>query len=231
MGIVDKLSQPIDKEIIKQKNQIDLIHEVLETANENGLLKNDLDSYTLILTFLIDALKEISNTSPNIGESKKKTSLAYFHLNQKINSAPLMWRLTNVYGLLIVLYFSIVFLGWIYISSGFIQSEILGVPSWAYSWGLLGGILRGFWWSCENIWRRALRKYWHAWWFLLPFIGAILGALAFLIADTGLIAITGDVEVQSDNFIMLLSALSGFSSRKAVEQLNNIVTKIFSPKK
>ena len=83
---------------------------------------------------------------------------------------------------------------------------------------------------------RQIRKYWYTWYLLLPLIGAILGALVYLILLAGLIATTGvqptqiatigEQQTHSQFLIMLLCALGGFNSRWAVSLLDKL-TEIF----
>ena len=104
------------------------------------------------------------------------------------------------------------------------EEKFLWVPCWAFIWGSVGSILQGFWWLWQHISEKRLRKYWFVWYFLLPLIGAILGALTYLIFNAGFIAATGEVQLKSVVFPMLLSALAGFSCRWAVELLHELTT-------
>jgi len=51
---------------------------------------------------------------------------------------------------------------------------------------------------------------------VLPFMGDIIGAIAYLVFFVGFIVSTGADQIASEAFVMLLSALAGFSSKWAV---------------
>ena len=86
----------------------------------------------------------------------------------------------------------------------------------------MGGVLNGFWKVWQHACFREIRKVWYTWYIVLPVMGAILGALTYLILLAGLIAITGESKIQSQFFLMLLCALAGFSAKWAVDLLDKL---------
>lgn len=217
------------------KNALDKLERALEVANENGLLKNDSKTYEEIIDNIIEALLDLSDNSPKplevrIIEARKKFSLAHFRFNKIINSTSFWWRFKYSLGGPVLLYLLTMlismFLAWIFFSSILLDSYILWVPSWAYLWGTIGGILQGLWWLWQHVSNRNLRKNWFVWYTILPFMGAIFGALTYLIFFAGFIVATGESEITSEFFVILLSALAGFSSRWAVQTLNKLTTVI-----
>jgi len=208
--------------------QLDKLQEALEIANENGLLKNDPSTYQKILNHVTDALTKLNQNPPDIIGARKEFSSGYFEFNDAINSSSAWWRFKYSIGgplaIYLVAVIICVFLAWILFSPILLKSEILWVPSWAFLWGSAGGVLQGFWWLWQHVSDRSLRKYWLIWYFLLPLIGAILGALTYLIFLAGFISATGEVQLKSDSLPMLLSALAGFSSRWAVQLLDKLTS-------
>ena len=147
-------------------------------------------------------------------------------LNVKYFIFPVLFDCARAHGIPLLLYYSIIFIAWIVYSPRILDVDIYLVPSWAYSWGLIGSVLQGLWFVSENIWKKSLRKCWFVWFLILPLFGAISGALTYLIFQAGLIASTGDVTLQSDVFPMLLSALAGFGSKRVVGTFSELVGKI-----
>jgi len=227
------LAQTADKDAKALKNALDKLERALEIANENGLLKNDSKTYEEILDNIIKALHDLSNSSPKpiearIIEARKKFSLAYFRFNKIINSTSFWWRFKYSLGGPVLLYLLIMlismFLAGIFFSPILLNSNILWVPSWAYLWGSIGSILQGLWWLWQHVSARSLRKNWFVWYTILPFMGAIFGALTYLIFFAGFIVATGETQITSEFFVILLSALAGFSSRWAVQMLDKLTT-------
>ena len=222
------MAQTTDQDAKALKKQLDFVQEALEIANENGLLKNDSETYEKIIDGLTKALQDLSNDQPKTIEARKKFSLAYFQFNKAINSTSFWWRFKYSFGGPVLLYLLIIsisiFLSWIFFSPILLDSKILWVPSWAFLWGSIGGILQGFWWLWQHISNRSLRKLWFVWYIILPLMGAILGALTYLVFIAGFIVATGETQITSEFFVILLSALAGFSTRWAVQILDKLTT-------
>ena len=217
-----------DKDARALKDHLDLAQNCLEVANENGLLKDDSKAYEQIIGGLTDALRDLSKNPPEVVEARKKSSLAYFQFNKAVNSMGFWWRFKYCFGGPVLLYlFAVlasVFLLWILFSPILSGYTFLWIPSWAFLWGLTGGTLQGFWWLWQHISGRSLRKPWFIWYVILPFMGAILGALTYLIFLAGFIVSTGEMQITSEFFVILLCALAGFSSRWAVQLLDKLTT-------
>ncbi len=208
------------------KSQLNCLESALETANENGLFTEDYDSYKKIMGIINAAITDLSATPPKVIEAREKFGSAWYALNKHCNSKSFGWRFKYAYGGPALLYLVGLFVGllllWIFFQTSILGSSLLWVPSWAFFWGSLGGILYGFWWLWQHTSRRDFRKIWYIWYILLPVMGAVLGALAYLIFIAGFIATTGKSEIESQYFVMLLSALAGFSARWAVQMIEKI---------
>lgn len=218
------------KEDVKDiKEQLNKLQIALEISNENGLFYNDSEKYNKILQYITDSLTELSKDAPNVIESRKNFSLAFFEFNNVMNSKNLFWyRFKYSFGGPIIIYYVIIFLSisiiWNNLSSIILSSKLFYVPIWAFIWGSIGGILQGFWRLWKHVSDKMLRKYWFVWYFLLPLIGAMLGALTYLLFNAGFLAATGEVQMKSEIFPMLLSALAGFSCRWAIQCLEAVTT-------
>ncbi len=215
------------------KNQFQLLQDALESANENGLLKEDEPSYQAIMDNIIGGFEDLSQETPKEVDARKKFGLACHKFNMCVNSETFWWRFRYCFGGPAMLYllsiFVTILLVWLFFSSSLSDSTFLLVPSWAFLWGAMGGIFNGFWWLWQHAWRREFRKVWYVWYVILPVMGAMLGALAYLVFVSGFITVTGETQIKSQVFVMFLSALAGFSARWAVEMLNK-VTKLIQIK-
>lgn len=221
------MTSEIEKEKQDCKEQIRFLRKAVEIANENGLLKNDSPKYNEILEIILNANRDLEQNPPDIVNTRDKWSKAHFMFNEAVNSTSKWWRFNFLYGGPIIVYLTAFLIAWIVFSHKILVEQILFVPYWAFSWGFLGSILQGYWLMFDRIWKRALRKCFYVWYIILPIVGAILGALTYLVFQAGFMAATGDIEIQSDTFPMLLSALAGFSSTGAIKKLNDLVKKIF----
>lgn len=202
---------------------LDRLQEMVMSADENGLFKDDSCTYKNILDDICDAYKQLGQDELI---ALKKFSLACNKFNQIVNSSSFWWRFKFSYGGPVVLYYVAIsisiFLAWTFFSDVIFDSKIMSVPSWAYLWGLMGGVLQGIWSLWQHVSDRRLRKHWFTWLFSLPLMGAILGALTYLIFLAGFVVSTGEAQIKSEFFVMLLSALAGFISEWAVEMLNKL---------
>ena len=207
---------------------LDKLQMVLESADENGLFKSDSETYKNILSDLIVARDELKQNPPRIIEAWEKFYSAYHKFNQVVNSADFWWRFEYSFGGLPLIYLTTVFasivLVCVLITPTVLDSRVLLIPGWAYLWGSIGGVLQGFWRLWQHVSDRILRKHWITWYMLLPIIGAILGALTYLIFFAGFITATGETEIKSEFIIMLLCAIAGFSSKWAVQLLDKLTT-------
>lgn len=220
------MAQQADKDAKALKDHLDLVQNCLEIANENGLLKSNPKTYEQIINGITDALRDLTKNPPDVIEARRKSSLAYFQFNESVNSMGFWWRFKFCFGGPVLVYLFAVLISvfslWILYSPVISDYVLLWVPSWAFLWGLAGGALQGFWWLWQHISGRSLRKPWFVWYVILPLIGALLGALTYLIFISGFIVATGENQVTSEFFVILLCALAGFSSRWAVQLLDRL---------
>jgi len=230
------LAHSVDEDIEIIRGNLDKLEEALVCADENGLFKNitNAPTYADIMGNMAASYKELENkTDPKeerVLQAWQKYRLAHHQFNQTMNSTSFWWRFKYSFGGPFIMYLAALlaftFLVWFLFGPLLSDFKILWVPSWAYLWGLVGGILQGLWFLWQHVSDRRLRKAWFPWYLLLPFLGAILGALTYLVFFAGFIAATGGVQIQSEYFVMLLSALAGFSTKWAVETLDRVTNLI-----
>lgn len=201
----------------------------VNAANENGAFMDSVEDHEKLIGDVTQALKGLSDNPPKIGDARKTFSLVAGELSRRVNSKPFGWRFVYGYGGPAFLYYIAIFLAitlvWLFFPT-LLDYNFLWVPSWAFVWGTLGAVLNGFWKVWQHAAYRQIRKYWYTWYLLLPLIGAILGAITYLILLAGLIATTGGQQTQSQFLLMLLCALGGFNSEWAVSLLDKL-TEIF----
>lgn len=225
-----------DEDIKIIKRNLDRLERALACADENGLFKNITNAPTFEdiignMADAIEALEDKNNPKPvRALQAWKKYRLANHQYYQAVSSKSFWWRFKYCFGGPFIMYFLVLlafaFLSWLFFGSRISDSVILWVPSWAYLWGLVGGILQGLWFLWQHVSDRKLRKAWFSWYLLLPFMGAILGALTYLVFFAGFIAATGESQIQSKYLVILLSALAGFSTKWAVQTLDKVTTLI-----
>jgi hypothetical protein len=213
-------------------DNIDKLEQTLACADENGLFKNcskDCPTYNDILTNMVDAYKALKNSDPpetKVANAWPKYRTAHSQLNQVLNSTPLSWRFKYLYGGPFIAYFlallAVIVTAW-FILNPATTTKVLWIPVYAFFWGAIGGILQGLWFLWQHVNTRKVRKAWIPWYIFLPFMGAILGALTYLVFVAGFITATGGTQIQSEYFIMLLCALAGFSTRWAVSTLDSVM--------
>jgi hypothetical protein len=213
------------------KLQLNKLQIVIDSANENGLFDDKPDTYNKFIEEIIAAIKGLSKKKPETFEARKTWSFVTSEFNRLVNSTTkFRWRFKYIYGgpafVYLIAFLSTLLAVWFLFWPSLLNYDIFWVPASAFLWGAVGGILWGFWRLWQHANAREIRKAWYNWYITLPLMGSILGALIYLMLLAGLLAITGDVQIQSQFLPMLLSGLAGFSSRWAVEQLENLTKMI-----
>lgn len=220
----------------KTKRDLENLEEILRAADENGLFLEKWEPkhpHSEILDEIYKGKNYIKDPAKTT-EARKQYNLAFNKLYSTKNNTRWTWRATYQYGVPMFIYFFvnaiIMFASWIFYSSAISASTILWIPSWAFLWGAIGAILQGVWRLWHDIEDQLLRKHLIAWYFILPFMGSILGALVYLVFYAGFIVATGSGQITSESFVMLLSGLAGFSSKWTVMMFER-VTDLIQPQR
>lgn len=235
------MSSSFDDDVKKLKGNLDKLERSLSSADEDGLFENiknvnhgsasNVPTHDNILDKMVACYQELerqisAQKDKSVIQAWKTYRQAHNQFDEALNSASFWWRFEYSFGGPFILYFiallAFAFLAWLFFNPSLSGSKLLWVPAWAFLWGLIGGVLQGLWFLWQHVSDRKVRKAWIPWYFLLPLMGAILGALTYLVFIAGFIAVTGGAQGQSEYFGMLLSGLAGFSTRWAVETLDKL---------
>jgi hypothetical protein len=224
------------KNIETTHDNIDKLEETMVNSDENGLFQNAKkpSAFSEILDKVAIACQELDNEKNPVQERDVKGWLkyraAYYQFNETLNSATSWWRFKFLYGGPFMIYFAATivaaFFVWAFFNAQIYNIEIFWVPSYAFLWGIVGSGLQGLWFLWQHVNARKIRKVWATWYLFLPLIGMLLGAITYLVFIAGFFTTSGNAQIQSKYFIMLLCALAGFSSRWAVETLDKITNLI-----
>ncbi len=229
------------EELIEKIDDLDVW---VSTAIENGLfcVQDDV-SVDNILNKLKDARDDIDieKKSPlDFSQCDYNLSKAAAYYSQAIASAPLSWRLLNIYAVhlwaYLIVFLSAIFIFYSFNLLSFIKFEQFEIPIVAVhaaAWGIIGGLLRGLWWLWKNVDDRQYRKVWIIWFISTPFLSGILGAIVYFLLFAGLIVIS-NTQVEDINqvkdinpmLVIVLAALAGFNWDWAVNQFKKIGEKL-----
>ncbi len=159
------MSQAKTDEVTYWKNTVSDLQTALEGANENGLLKNDAAKYKSIMDKIVSALNDLSATPPKTNDARSTYSQALQEFNDYVNSAPMEWRFNYFYAWPALIYlialFAAILISWGLDQTAILNLNILWIPSYAFIWGALGGVVYGFWWLWQNVNKRKFRKSWY----------------------------------------------------------------------
>lgn len=97
----------------------------------------------------------------------------------------------------------------------------------ATAWGVIGGLLQGLWWLWINIDKMAFRKVWIIRFISTPFIGGLMGALAYFLIFGGLLVISQDKEPNPRTEAVIVAAiLAGFNWDWTLDRLKEFGSKL-----
>lgn len=113
-----------------------------------------------------------------------------------------------------------------------VPQAIWGVPLEVLAFGAGGAILRGFYWFSFKVGRRQFRPHFQLAYYVAPWIGALFGALVYVVIRAGLWTFQGsEVSFQEPWAVLGLAALSGYSWEWVTGWLDRIMKKVFSQEK
>ncbi len=165
---------------------------------------------------IVEELKEarISHERNDYPEAQKQLSLALQKYSKAVHSTSWKWRFVNLNGGYLFIYFIslLVVIGSFYAFLGIKGFELVdqmaqppfgGVSEsaiHAVTWGMIGGTLRGMWYLKDKVGDRKFRNSWNLYFISVPFIGALFGAIIYLIIVAGLLAFNPqEAEVVPNN--------------------------------
>lgn len=220
---IDKYNQITNKLVTNNESKDPVSH---SNSNKENTLKGD-KIHEKIQQNLEHARNNLEND--NFCGVKKHISNARFDYNSALYSTTKMWRFINIYGGLIWIYlagFLSLVLFFYTISIHIYFEEILGIEQaaiHAVTWGCIGGILRGLWYLKDKVSERQYKNSWCIFFLSVPFLGAIFGAIVYLILVAGLLSLgVGDQtnsslpEISRPAVIIPIAALAGFNWEWAI---------------
>lgn len=205
-----------DRELVSK--WIDDTDEMLTAASENSLFDGHGDKAKELFQKLEETRTIFSSNTPNF--PRCLTLLAEIkaeHSNLQ-NSRPYKWRYRYVYGLYFWIYLvvtiAIVLLFYVFEVDKKMVTDLafpqIGINSSA--WGVVGGSTRGIWYLWYNVNRSYLRKSWTMWFISTPFVGGVFGGVAFILAQAGVIVVSGgESTLVSPVMIYAVAFLAGFN--------------------
>ncbi len=222
-----------EKKLKELTNRIDLLDTMVSTASENGLFNaQNKISLECILNKIKSAREVIERCNrPNFAQCEYDLSIAAKLYFTAVNSGPTLWRFLNIYAIHIwtylISFLTLLFIFYYYDLNSALLTEFpfLGSDSIAIeavSWGVIGGLLRGMWWLWKNVNKRQFRKVWIIWFISTPFLGGILGGIAYLLIFAGLLAVSQTDNKPNSIFVMSIAALAGFNWEWIVDQFNRV---------
>jgi hypothetical protein len=205
---------------------IDSLDQRLLVADENGMFRNQR-----VVTFT-DCQAPLMKSRTLLKAGKSDEAIDQYHLasnkfNEAIESSDRWWKISYRYGIPWFLYqvaalALVAFYSFQYSSvSPESSQQILWVPVWILGWGATGAIVRSLWYLWFQINRKVFRKDWLVWFVSSPILGALLGALVYMLFLAGLLATT-QANVKEPWFPMVLAGLAGFSWEWATEILKKM---------
>ena len=212
----------------------------VSVADENGIFQvQNKVQREVIFSKLLEARKFLhqydhkddhkDDIEDSLAQCNNELSFAASYYNQAIMSAARSWRFNNIYAvniwIYLVCFIAFVFLFYYLDIDAFIVNR-LGITQAAVDatvWGIVGALFRGLWYLWTNLNNRTYRRTWRIWFLSIPFLGAILGAIVFLIIAGGLVIVSEeDIDIINPIVIMVFAAIAGFNWQWAIEVLERV---------
>jgi hypothetical protein len=206
-------------------DEIDRVDTWLNTVANNGLFRQNTEvNYETVQDHIQKARESLS--LENYFECEHSISLAYNAYSDALYSTSRLWRFSNIYagGILIYLIGIVIAVFAFYYFGGYdriaanllipvVGNENYPTAAHAVAWGILGSVLREFWYLKNEI---DDRKYTNAWRFYLifgPFLGAFFGAITYFVIVGGLLSLSGGSQTKILNPLIIIPTafLSGYN--------------------
>lgn len=200
--------------------------------SEAGLFDDSSQTSVAELAAKIKEARELASAS-KFAEANQVLLATYAELHKAVNTKSWRWKAVHIHALDIYLYTVAVGIGLVYLGlceQSLTSSTIWEVPLASLAFGALGGVLRSLWWITRKIETRSHRTQFRLQYFASPFIAALLGLGAYLVADfitTGLTSTPvpppSDATVEATLGIQSLSFIAGFYWEWIVEKIKAAV--------
>jgi len=107
-----------------------------------------------------------------------------------------------------------------YINKAF-GKDVVGF--YAVTWGCIGAVFRGLWYLKDRVDEKLFRNAWNIYYFSVPFLGGILGAIMYFIIIGGIISVTStNVNIQHPIPVIVFATLAGFNWQWAVDVFRKV---------
>lgn len=198
-----KIPLEVEGQKRKLQKEINRIDNWTNAASDNGLFDN-IQSGDERFEEIQSNLKNARDClySDSLSDTERYTSLALRAYDKSLYSSSTKWRFSNIYAGTMWMYL----IGFLISSFVFywmqLDGTVLKLPShieatalYATTWGAIGGILRGLWYLKDKVSDRKYRNSFQIYFLSVPFLGALFGALVYLLFVAGLfILIPGQVQ-------------------------------------
>lgn len=261
-GMVSQKDE-IYKEKRKQKEQrykkitqdIENIDDWANYSANNGLLKEverreNSEQTRQDFECIYHHLQEARNflDQDELEECVKTTSQARRCYLKALYSTSRRWRFFNLYAghiwIYLISFLSLILAFYVINIDEFIMSGMDNITNFAEAaihattWGAIGGILRGLWYLKDKVSERKYKNSFGPYFLSVPFLGAIFGAVVYLIIVAGLLSLgsteqSGDQQFPKINrplVIIPICAIAGFNWEWVVIIFQRI-EEAFSPNK
>jgi hypothetical protein len=220
-----------DTDAKQLKSTIDRVDGWTAISAENGLFVKNEDDFKKIQESLRESRNALKSPNVDLAKSNECLVFAVKYYSDALSQVSLKWRLLFQYGLDVWVYLvgilATIFFFYYYNIDGLI-STTLNIPSLAVDatiWGIVGSILRGIWHLWRNLNDRSYRRSWRMWFLCCPFLGAIFGAIVYLLIVVGLLIVAESEQVDQTEgslFVMGFCILAGYNWEWAVQRLDKL---------
>jgi hypothetical protein len=206
-------------------------------SSENGLFVNPrlLGKYRDITPediyeYLLSAKKMLYEN--NFTKCEEYLIRAESNYYRAIYATSRLWRLNNIYGFPLWIYFMFMIFSitifYIFSVRSFDPEDVLFGPFpllavHAVIWGMIGGLFQDIWYLWSSVQNRDYRNTWTIQYISAPFIGGILGAIVYIIIIAGLIILDTDTTGTPRDFVVMgLAAFAGYRWDWAIKRFEII---------
>jgi hypothetical protein len=186
-----------------------------------------------VADFIVEACRLVRLGQPE--EALRNVIEAEMVLLDAFYKRPKIWRFFHRFQPILVTYYIFILLylfilgsdllqGWSLPQILLVPSETWGVPAQVLAFGAGGAILRGLYWLNFKVGQREFRPHFQLAYFIAPWIGALFGALVYVVVRAGLWTFQGgDGAIEEPWGVLGLAALAGYSWEWVTEWLSRVL--------
>jgi len=198
------------------------VRNIFEPLLEVGVFKDDPAAAKEIAELLGRA--DLLAQQSQISEAITAMLFAEVCINGKVEKKPWLWKVCYLHWLPLWAYYLVCLFITLVLALLFPHLKLLDIPLQAMLLGALGAELRGLYWLQEKLGDRSFRPTSFVPHLSAPFIGALLGMLAYLIGGLGILVLTEKPSLgatsQGTLASLAVAFLSGFKWEWVVRTLD-----------